>query len=428
MNKKNPHSDTLFRFLNSIKKSASTVIDFGFSATRRFIENQGFMVASSMAYSTLISLIPFLLFVTIFLNSLNVIDLQLAKELINQNILVPFLPTYQEELLLYADRIIENSTTFGWIGFISFLLSSLLLINKISTSFNWIYNTKPKKNWLIQLTLFLFGLIGFVLILSVVLTITIPTISWVKSNHLLSENNQFISIVSSKITPWVFIFVGLFFMIWKIPASKVHCLSALLGAICGTFSWQLANTIFIYLISRSFNYEKIYGSLAAIVIFFVWIHILWILIYIALEISYIHQYKIFNDASSKIDVTNPYNTIAISVSILEAISRLQEENKNKKGVSLTQIGRNIAVPDLTIHKEIRRLETHQLVIRTKRWPFLYALKSPLKELPASRLIKAIYGFPLEASMKSKGNLWANEILELLEERYKDVKATSIIKM
>lgn len=412
--------------VSKTKSGALTFIDFSSSLSRRFIENQGFMVASSMAYSTLISIVPFILFVTIFLNSLNIIDLQFVKEAINENVLIPFLPTYQEEIMLYLDHIIENSKAFGWIGFVSFLFSSLFLINKISMTFNWIYNTKPKKNWFIQLALFLFGLIGFVLILSVVLTIIIPTLSWVK-NHQLIPSSQFVSILNSKVTPWIFIFVGLFFMIWLIPASKVNFISAAIGAICGTLSWQLANTLFIKLISTTFSYEKIYGSLAAIVIFFVWINILWILIYLALEISYTHQYKIFATNSRSMDLASPCSIIDIDIAILKSISNFHESNLKKRGLPLNQICKNIGLPDLIIHKEIRRLETNNLIVRTRRWPFLYALKKPLDQIESSALIRAIYGSPIMEQTSQSNQEVASEILALLEDNYKDLKADSIIK-
>ena len=60
-----------------------------------------------------------------------------------------------------------------------------------------------------------------------------------------------------------------------VPSVKVTTSSAIASAIVATVSLAAGQKIFTTLTKTIFNYSKVYGSLAAIPIFVLWISILW---------------------------------------------------------------------------------------------------------------------------------------------------------
>jgi membrane protein len=89
----------------------------------------------------------------------------------------------------------------------------------------------------------------------------------------------------------LFLFAALFFMIRFIPAGRVTSISALVGAVCGAVLWEIARGIFVFWVSYVLRLSVIYGSLAVIPIFLIWIYLAWSIVLLSLEIAYIHQHR-----------------------------------------------------------------------------------------------------------------------------------------
>ena len=97
-----------------------------------------------------------------------------------------------------------------------------------------------------------------------------------------------------KIGTWVFplalTFLAFLLMYLVIPFTRVKIKSALLGALIGGILWELGKNFFANSIGVSVRYSTIYGSLAVIPIFLIWLYITWIIVLLGLEIAYTHQH------------------------------------------------------------------------------------------------------------------------------------------
>ena len=69
-----------------------------------------------------------------------------------------------------------------------------------------------------------------------------------------------------------------------IPFTRVRMRSALLGATIGSILWEVGKNLFANSIGQSVRYSTIYGSLAAVPIFLIWLYITWIIVLLGLEI------------------------------------------------------------------------------------------------------------------------------------------------
>ena len=279
---------------NRIKTKAIDLFDFCSEVISHFKKDRGLIIASSMVYSTLIAMVPFLAFIIIILSKLNIINTTQIQVLIDENIIKSILPANQQVITDYINHFTENASKLGWFGFITFLLTSLFLINKINYTFNLIYKTSPKKNTIIRFTLYLTGMIIGSLFIGMIFSLTAPLHTILEKSNIITTTH-FSYNFFTKLGPWFLIFFALLLIIKTTPSTKVKWKSSLIGALFGTIVWQLTNIIFSLVIDKMFTYEKIYGSLASALFFLIWIYLIWIIIYLSLEISFVHQYKSYKN-------------------------------------------------------------------------------------------------------------------------------------
>ncbi|HPM76473.1 MAG TPA: YhjD/YihY/BrkB family envelope integrity protein [bacterium] len=91
------------------------------------------------------------------------------------------------------------------------------------------------------------------------------------------------------IVPWLLTVFAFFLMLYVIPATKVKMKSALIGGLIGGTLWEFAKVGFSNYVARSITYNAIYGSLALIPFFLVWLYLTWIIVLLSVESSYVHH-------------------------------------------------------------------------------------------------------------------------------------------
>ena len=85
--------------------------------------------------------------------------------------------------------------------------------------------------------------------------------------------------------PFGITFVTLVLMYTMVPNRRVSWRHAAIGALLGAILFEIARWGFTLFIRRSPNYEEIYGALAAIPIFLLWIYLSWIIVILGASIA-----------------------------------------------------------------------------------------------------------------------------------------------
>jgi membrane protein len=75
-----------------------------------------------------------------------------------------------------------------------------------------------------------------------------------------------------------------------VPNTKVTLRAAALGGIAAGIAWELAKWGYTYAVARIFRYQAIYGSVAAIPIFLLWLYLSWAILLFGARLSYLLQY------------------------------------------------------------------------------------------------------------------------------------------
>jgi membrane protein len=70
-----------------------------------------------------------------------------------------------------------------------------------------------------------------------------------------------------------------------LPRLKVELRDVLLGAICAGIGWELSKRAFIWYVARVTDYSHVYGSIAAVLLLLIWIHVSALIVIWGAELS-----------------------------------------------------------------------------------------------------------------------------------------------
>ncbi len=235
--------------------------------------------AASIAYSTLLSIVPFLIVV------LAVFQSGVGLEKLYPKIEALF-TTYMKEAtgslaVDYIKTALSNvhPKTVGATGIILLMFTSIGLIRSIDTAFHRIWKIKMTKPAFARFTFY-----WFILLLSPIALALLVGLRSVTYFNQLSANmeHQF------SISLWPVLFLWLLYTL--VPHVKVKILAALPSALLASFSLNLVQTGFIWASLSVFKKNKIYGSLASFPIFLLWLLVVWCVILCGVSLcSFIQQ-------------------------------------------------------------------------------------------------------------------------------------------
>jgi membrane protein len=339
--------------------------------------------ASSLAFSTLLALVPLTAFVFSLLTGFGAFE-TVRTQL--QDFLFRFLiPTQSESALVYIERFIENSRALGVVGLLIFALTSIFLLNGISTNINAIWASTSRVGFIRKFMMYLAVIVIGSLLVGASFTLSITLQNFAAGYPDFSA----ILKVLLQAAPTLFIFIVIWLMVYAVPSAKVSFRSSLLGAAAGTLLWEIARFLFIDGTNYVLRLSIIYGSLAAIPIFLVWLSLNWLIIFAAAEITYVHQHRgNFAHAYSSKEVSLHHELLTGLQIYLYIASRFLN---GEPPTRLQDLSRHFSIPTKTLEKYIHLFEQQGLLFRS---PSANPHILPQKELArtsVAEVLEALWG-------------------------------------
>jgi membrane protein len=235
------------------------------------------LIASSLAYTSILSIIPVLaVSFSIFqaFGGMNKL-LQTIEPVILSNLAEGAGETAMESIRRFIANTHAGAVGVG--GLVGLILTSMSMLSSIEKAINRVWRAQINRTafqkfasyWLI-VTL---GPLALAVALGAATSADVPL------NKLFPSGTSFFLLT-----------VGIFFCLYKwVPNRKVHYLSALIAAFITTISWYIARVGYDFYVRKVVTYNKVYGSLGAIPIILLWIYIIWIIILSGAAISTVIQ-------------------------------------------------------------------------------------------------------------------------------------------
>ncbi len=187
-----------------------------------------------------------------------------------------------------------NSIQFaaiGWIGLAMLIYAAMATLVEIERAFNQIYRVPVGRTWVRRITqywtLLTLGSLGLFATFYVGEQFKSWAVELATSNGVIGGGGITIGVIGFAVTVAI---STLFFLLayTTVPNTRVKFNAAIAGALVAALLWETGKWAFTQYIrmSASDNYGRLYGSIALLPLFLLWIYFTWLIVLFGLQISY----------------------------------------------------------------------------------------------------------------------------------------------
>jgi membrane protein len=230
--------------------------------------------AAALAYSTLLTLVP-LMMVTLLVMR-NFPGIESIADQAQHIVLESFVSKSASQIIVYLQSFAHQVLWLG--GFSIGLLFGvcLLMIYNMNRAVNAIWGIKRRRHLLAAFLIYFILLIVLPIFMGLLVVVasymaTLPLIAHLK-------HDAQVSYLLVHGAPVVMCFVAFFLLNWLLPATKVPVKFALIGALFVTVLFELAKYVFNIYTAHFSSYHVVYGAIALLPIFLIWMYISWVII------------------------------------------------------------------------------------------------------------------------------------------------------
>ena len=247
------------------------------AAYRRILQAEIPLIAGSLSFTTVLTLVPFLavsLSVFHWLGGLEGL-LKQIEPFILKNLVESSGVEFSRYLLKAIRRI--HSGALGVTGVVGLLLASTRLFIDMEKAIQRVWLVKTKRALWKRLIVYWSVMFGGPLIVAALLGV------------IGSKDLGLIRIFPSELIAATLALFGLFLIYKWVPARAVEFRPAFASALLATVGLALAQEFYAGTMRELFRFSKVYGSLAGIPLFLLWIFLLWWIILLGATLTAILQ-------------------------------------------------------------------------------------------------------------------------------------------
>ncbi len=288
------------RTLPTWEQAAIRTVQFVKATWRELHRDKVIIRASGLAYSSLLAAVPLVAVGFALFSAFGAFDD--VKQYVQDFLFSQLLPTSHEVILQYLNQSADSASRMGLIGFLFLILASILLLDNIESNFNQIWHVSTRRKLISKLTSYTSVLVFGTLLLGTSITMSARIKAAILSDVPFDPGT--LETLGSWLFPLALSFLAFWLMYMVIPYTRVQIKSAALGALIGSILWELGKHVFANSVGQSVRYSTVFGSLAVIPIFLIWLYITWIIVLLGLEIAFVHQHfaaLIRNQAAGDLD-------------------------------------------------------------------------------------------------------------------------------
>ena len=356
--------------------------------------------AMSLAYTTLLSIVPLLVFSAVILKSLGARgDL---KFIISQF----FAPMggAADQLTESVLQFVRNmrSDLLGAIGLIFLVYTVVTTIQKVETSFNFLWRVDRPRSFLRRFSEYLAVMIVGPILLAVVLGLLAsaersPFALWVDGIKPLAWTLGAIG----KLLPYVIVTVIFTFMYVFIPNTKVHIRAALIGGITSGIVWALVGKVFTAFIVYSSSLVAIYTGFAIVLTTLIWVYLSWLILLIGAQLAFYLQFPQYLRHGQEAFELTGRDREQVALSIMYLVGR--DYSAGKGSWSAHALAAELDIPSIALAPVLHCLEQNGLLLATEGEQFV-----PGRDIAAIRLdeifevVRALHSGRLAIAIHSVG--------------------------
>ncbi len=232
-----------------------------------FIYNNDLLRASALTFTVALSIVPIL-----------ALAFSAVKGFGGSERLRPLVEQYMglgsssSQIMSYVENV--NAAALGSAGGAFLLVTVISTMGTVEQALNTIFNVPQSRSYLRKFSDYL----------SVLFTVPLLIVAALSVTAIFSVRISQFPFVT-ELLPYLFVWAGFFFLFVFFPYTKVKYVPALIGSFVTAVLFQLAQWGYVRFQVGVANYRAIYGAMATLPIFLVWIYIAWAVILFGAELT-----------------------------------------------------------------------------------------------------------------------------------------------
>ncbi|HYI09237.1 MAG TPA: YhjD/YihY/BrkB family envelope integrity protein [Thermoanaerobaculia bacterium] len=322
---------------------------------REFWNIDGTSRAASLAYTTLLSLIPLLVAFTYQLQRYYSRVFPGAQAQIDA-ILNAVIPYQSPQVNYHLTKFTQNAGTASTVGAIVFMFIAFQLFLAVEGAINQIWKVRSGRGYRQKIIAFTMLFFWGPLLMGISFTTTA-----------MLERNRYLRVlfqgdVIFVVVPIFVLFLGFTMLFWLVPSARVRIPPAMIGALVTTALFSAVRWGFGiyagYLLSGRFN--MIYGAVGLAVIFLIAIEVMWVVILLGVEISYVWQnlYGVLRAKAQHVADEPQFDLYFALRGLVEIARRF---DRREEPPSTYRLAEQFGATDSQMLRVLRKLEDAKLV-------------------------------------------------------------------
>jgi membrane protein len=346
----------------TLRQAWATLAAFAKYSLRRFLADGCFSASGALSYTTLVSLVPL---AVIGFGTLSAFPIfaQVHDELVALAFRT-LVPSIGEQAAWWFRAFADSAAQTTAIGIAGIAATGILLLVTVEDQLNLIWRVTSPRPWVQRVlaywTLITLGplLIGVSLSLSTYFELAARQVgldqeaaAWFASSWLHSI---------ARAVPALLEFIALTLLYCLIPNCAVRWRDAVLGALIATIAIEVLKVGFSIYIGISSFYQTVYGALAIIPIFLLWMYISWMAVLLgAVVAAALPNWRIDERVGP---IPSGGVRLGFSLSLIASLARAQRRGRSR---STPDLAAELGVATTVVDEHLRPLAEAGLVAHTQ---------------------------------------------------------------
>jgi membrane protein len=375
--------------------------------------------AMSLAYTTLLSIVPLMVF-----------SFSILKGLGARGDLKFILDQFFAPLGAASGQLTESVLQFvknmrgdllGSIGLAFLVYTVVTTIQKVETSFNFLWRVDRPRSFARRFTEYLSVMVLGPILLAVALGLLAsaersPFAQWLDGIKPLA----WILGGTGKVLPYLIVTIIFTFMYAFIPNTKVEFRAALIGGITSGLIWALVGKVFTAFIVYSSSLVAVYTGFAIVLTTLIWVYLSWLILLIGAQLSFYLQFpQYLRHGQESFELTGR-DREQVALSVMYLVGR--DYAGGKTSWTPRTLATELDMPSIALAPALRCLEENGLILATEDEQFV-----PGKDIASIRLaeifevIRVLHSGRLAIAIRNIGPAVAllDEVESAMEKPLKD---------
>jgi membrane protein len=323
--------------------------------------------AMSLAYTTLLSLVPLMVF-----------SFAILKGLGARGDLRFILHEFFRPMGAAATQLTESVLQFvanmrgdllGSIGLAFLVYTVITTIQKVEASFNFVWRVERPRSFGRRFIEYLSVMILGPILLAVAVGLLgsaeqSPLAQWL---HAVAPLAAILSVLGQGV-PYVIVTIVFTFMYSFIPNTRVEFRAALIGGVTAGIIWALVGKVFTAFILYSSQMVAVYTGFAIVLTTLIWVYLSWLILLIGAQLAFYLQFpQYLRHGQEAIELTGS-DREQVGLSIMYLIAR--DYGAGKTYWNAGRLAAELDVPGIALAPVLARLERAGFIVATEKEQFV----------------------------------------------------------